>query len=127
MDHLTTDEVALFARGELADARVDHAAGCDVCGDRVAAITSAVTAALGAIPPPAMPPEVSARLTAVVEAEGRRRTSGEAARETAAQEAAHAKRLALGSFGDNSPHRNVLHKPEVAAADRQLPADARRG
>lgn len=123
MDHLTTDEVALLTRGELPEARLAHAAGCDRCADLAAAPMNAVTAALAAEPAPAMPTEVAARLAEVVAAEGRRRTSGEAEQEAAAQQAAHAKRLSLGSFGDNSPHRSVLSKAEAARERR--PAEAR--
>jgi|GEM_PF-5745452 len=123
MDHLTTDEVALLSRGELPPERLDHAAGCDSCTELAAAVLDNVTGAISALPTPAMPAEVVARLDEVIAAEALRRSSGEADREAAAQQAAHAKRFSLGSFGDNSPHCDVLTKTHPTAG---RPAAARR-
>lgn len=116
--HLTTDEVTALAAGTLPEARIDHVAGCDTCAVHLADVGTALASA----PVPVMPPEVVARLDRVIAAESQRRTSGEAEREEQVQQAAHAKRLALGTFGDNSPRAESLaRKPaKPAQAAREI-------
>ncbi|HIT74864.1 MAG TPA: hypothetical protein IAA98_04695 [Candidatus Avipropionibacterium avicola] len=106
MNHLTTDELTALADGTLPDDRIDHLADCDQCGEHL----SEVAVTLSSVPAPPVPADVAARLADVVEAESRRRTSGEAERADNLEQAAHAKRLSLGSFGDNSPRRALAEK-----------------
>ena len=111
MNHLDTDELnALFsggaADGTLAADRIDHLAACDFCAEHL----SSVSSFLSAVPAPPMPDDVVARLAAVIEVESDRRASGEATAAEAQQQAAHAKRLSLGTFGDNSPRKGLASK-----------------
>jgi len=106
MEHLSQREVAALAQGTLPAERLDHVAECDTC----AAHLDMVAAALAELPAPAMPDDVATRLDAVLADESRRRTSGAAEREDRLAQAAHAKRLSLGTFGDNSPRSALAGK-----------------
>lgn len=106
MNHLNADELTALADGTLAADRVDHLAACDSCAEHL----SAVATTLSAVPVPTMPVAVAARLDAVIAAESRRRASGEATVDEAQQQASHAKRLSLGTFGDNSPRKELAAK-----------------
>lgn len=115
MNHLTPHEVTALERGALPDDRLDHVAECDACAGHL----EAVATALAELPAPTMPDEVAARLDQVVAAESRRRTSGAAEQEERLAQAAHAKRLSLGTFGDNSPGRELAGKV-VGRKDRRF-------
>lgn len=105
--HIAPEELADAAEGLLDPARsavVDtHLAGCDVCTGVVADLAQ-VSVTLAAVPAPAMPDDVFARLSDVVAAESAHRASGGAAAEAAQRHArAEAHRPHLGDFGADRP------------------------
>lgn len=106
MNHLTSHEVTALEQGTLPEDRLAHVAECDACAVHL----DVVATALAELPAPAMPDEVAAQLDAVLADESRRRTTGAADREERLAQAAHAKRLSLGTFGDNSPARELAGK-----------------
>lgn len=106
MNHLNADELSALAEGTLAADRIDHLAACDSCADHLRSVSSL----LSDLPPPVMPEAVAARLANVIGEESRLRASGEISRIEAQQQAAHAKRVSLGSFGDNSPRKGLAAK-----------------
>lgn len=117
--HPTAEDLADAAAGVLTadhEAEVDrHVASCPSCAtiaDRLR-VVRAVLADTGSTP---MPTDVVRRLDVAMLAESARRSSGEADRDLARRQAEHAKRLSLGSFGDNAPTKRHTGIPEVDGA-----------
>lgn len=104
VDHVSIEELADHAEGLLSAERAEtvstHVAGCSDCA-KLAAALKEVSATLAAEPLPKMPLEVQQRLAGVISSEATRRANGEARAAEEAQQAAAAKRTALGSFGQN--------------------------
>ena len=105
-DHVQVTELADEAAGLLQPARQEavraHVQSCPACS-QTASDLAAVTELLVSEPAPEMPPDVAARLDAVVQRESARRASGEAQREEEDFRRAEAKRTAIGTFGENTP------------------------
>lgn len=106
-DHIAPEELADAAEGLLDPARSavveTHLVACDAC-TQVVADLSGISLTLASVPTPAMPDDVFARLSDVVEAESRHRTSGAAAAEAARRhERLEAHRPHLGDFGSDLP------------------------
>lgn len=121
--HPTAEDLADAVAGVLTaeqSAEVDrHVASCADCAATahrlqiVRAVLAEDSATLR------MPAEVAVRLDAALAAESARRSSGETGRVVAQRQAAHAKRLSLGSFGENAPTKRHTGTPEVdGAVDR---------
>lgn len=117
--HPTAEDLADAAAGVLTPehgVEVDrHVASCPDCATAAhqLRIVRSVLADSTSTP---MPTEVVQRLDATLLAESARRASGEADRDLAQRQAEHAKRLSLGSFGDNVPTKRHTGIPEVDGA-----------
>lgn len=101
--HLTVDELADAAAGLLDAARAaevaDHLSGCRRCAESKAELDQ-VSVRLAAVPTPPMPPALAARLSAVIDAEQRRRETRQAdTEEHHREELAHRAKPSLGPIG----------------------------
>ena len=118
--HPPLTELAESAEGLLDDARSAevraHLASCTDC-QRSAAELRAVSATLAAVPPPAMPPEVAARLDRVLAGEVVRRSSEPPTEEDQGSVWSRP-RPTLGAFGADLPRRSIrrIVLPTLAAA-----------
>lgn len=114
--HITATELADAAEGLLPSDRAAeieaHLAACETCTETASSIASVAQLLAGA-PEERMPADVADRLSAIVAAESRRRSTGQQAEEHRRRQAEHAKRHTLGTFGDNSPTKRHTGIPEV--------------